>query len=155
MNLHKGVSRLWRLPTEVLSQIFHRCLPESNCPSELEAPGMSLTAVCRRWREVAVDTPSLWCRVSVGFDELPYRYLEDSQAFRYDVWLKRSQGRPLSLALICEADDSTMLQNLLQPYTIQILSPSHLRRCGRTRTVVRRSLSTSGANHTSPEATQG
>ncbi|KAG1845864.1 hypothetical protein DFJ58DRAFT_893311 [Suillus subalutaceus] len=118
------VSRLWRLPTEVLSQIFHHCLlPESNRPSELEAP-VSLTAVCRRWREVALDTPSLWCRVSVGFDKLPYRYLENSQAFRYDVWLKRYWGRPLSLALVCGADDSTMLRSLLQPYTYQILSLS-------------------------------
>ncbi|KAG1837746.1 hypothetical protein C8R48DRAFT_585410, partial [Suillus tomentosus] len=65
MILHKGLtSRLWRLPTEVLSQIFHHCLPdhcfpESNRPSALEAPVL-LTGVCRRWREVAVNTPSLW-----------------------------------------------------------------------------------------------
>ncbi|KAG2057409.1 hypothetical protein BDR06DRAFT_1005049 [Suillus hirtellus] len=129
MILHKGLtSRLWRLPTEVLSQIFHHCLPdhcfpESNRPSALEAPVL-LTGVCRRWREVAVNTPSLWCNVSVGFDNLRYYYLEELQASRYDVWLKRSRGHPLSLSLVCEADDAARLQSLLQPYINQISSLS-------------------------------
>ncbi|KAG2069228.1 hypothetical protein BDR04DRAFT_949249, partial [Suillus decipiens] len=67
MNLHKGlVSRLWRFPSELLSQIFYYCLPDTdpkiNClspPSRLKAP-MLLIGICRRWREVATSTPSLW-----------------------------------------------------------------------------------------------
>ncbi|KAG2098214.1 uncharacterized protein F5147DRAFT_816040 [Suillus discolor] len=112
MILHKGlVSRLWRLPTEVLSQVFHHCLPdhcfpESNRPSALEAPVL-LTGICRRWREVAAEHTQFMV-----------------QASRYDVWLKRSRGHPLSLSLVCEADDAARLQSLLQPYINQISSLS-------------------------------
>ncbi|KAG1804771.1 uncharacterized protein HD556DRAFT_478845 [Suillus plorans] len=44
-----------------MPQIFYHCLPESDhqLPSELRAP-LLLTGACRRWREVAVDMPSLW-----------------------------------------------------------------------------------------------
>ncbi|KAG1725994.1 uncharacterized protein EDB91DRAFT_77805 [Suillus paluster] len=116
MNLHKGlVSCLWRLPTEVLSQIFGHCLPGENnsalSPSRREAP-MLLTGVCRRWREVAVDVPSLWCRLHLKVHKID-RQLE---TLCYDSWLKRSRGRPLSLGLCCSENDSTKLRNFLQPY---------------------------------------
>lgn len=43
----------------------------------------------------------------------------------YDSWLKRSQGRPLSLAIRCfnsSTNLTTQLQSLLRPYATQILS---------------------------------
>ncbi|KAG1717704.1 hypothetical protein EDB19DRAFT_1574284, partial [Suillus lakei] len=59
MNLHKGfISPLWRFPNELLSQIFHRCLPDTL--SRSDGPMMLLIGICRRWREVATSTPSLW-----------------------------------------------------------------------------------------------
>ncbi|KAG2132905.1 uncharacterized protein EDB93DRAFT_1340017 [Suillus bovinus] len=119
MNLHKGlVSTLWRLPAEILSQIFKHCLPETNLllsPSTLKAP-LLLTGICRRWREVAVGMPELWCRLYVEVDD---RHWEQA-AFCYDSWLKRSRGRPLSLAL--GRHQSTRLRSFLQPYTSQITS---------------------------------
>ncbi|KAG1774384.1 hypothetical protein EV702DRAFT_1047744 [Suillus placidus] len=145
MTFHKGLeSSLWRLPTEVLSQIFHRCLPEDEylTPSPNLAP-MLLTRICRPWRNVAVDMPSLWCRLHVEID-VRSEDDEDSSdivwvgpvsgvevddriwqqvAFCYDSWLKRSQGRPLSLAF--ERSPSTkFLGSLLQPYMNQISSLS-------------------------------
>ncbi|KAG2141874.1 hypothetical protein DEU56DRAFT_795288 [Suillus clintonianus] len=126
LNLHKGlVSPLWRLPIEVLSKIFHLCLPEFDkfeMPSELDAP-VVLTRVCQRWREVAVGIPSLWSRPSLSF--CPGDQWE-RQTFCYGSWLERSRGRPLSLTL-CWNDcpyDSTKIQSLLQPYTHQISSLS-------------------------------
>ncbi|KAG0704597.1 hypothetical protein DFH29DRAFT_365883 [Suillus ampliporus] len=127
MNVHKGlVSALWRLPTEVLSQIFDHCLPvpedsRLSSSSRLEAP-MLLTEVCRRWREVAVGIPGLWCRLTVESTHGDwYR-----NAFCYDSWLKRSQGRPLSLTLLCYVVDYSedRLRRLLQPYSNQISSLS-------------------------------
>ncbi|KAG2341160.1 hypothetical protein BDR05DRAFT_833945, partial [Suillus weaverae] len=62
MTFHKGLeSALWRLPTEALSQIFHRCLPEDEylTPTSNLAP-MLLTRICRPWRNIVVDMPSLW-----------------------------------------------------------------------------------------------
>ncbi|OAX37663.1 hypothetical protein K503DRAFT_692975, partial [Rhizopogon vinicolor AM-OR11-026] len=62
MNLHRGYkSALWRLPVEILNQIFVHCLPETDHwrISPEEAP-ILLTKICRQWREVVVNMPSLW-----------------------------------------------------------------------------------------------
>ncbi|KAG1847998.1 hypothetical protein C8R48DRAFT_641813, partial [Suillus tomentosus] len=115
-NLHKGLlSVLWRLPTEVLSQIFNHCLPETKLwpPSNLRAP-MLLTRICQRWREVAVGTPDLWCRLYMEADDRGW----EQAAFCYDLWLKRSRGRPLSLELGYHY--STKLRSLLQPHMSRI-----------------------------------
>ncbi|KAG0704623.1 hypothetical protein DFH29DRAFT_848842 [Suillus ampliporus] len=123
MDLHKRLgSALWRLPTEVLSHIFVYCLPKDKylSPASNLAP-MLLTRICRRWREIAVGMPSFWCMLRTA--EINRRDWQ-RQAFCYDSWLKRSQGRPLSLALKCDPGDSRMLRNLLQPYINQISSLS-------------------------------
>jgi hypothetical protein len=80
---------------------------------------MLLTRICRPWREVAVDMPSLWCRMYVRAAPGDWK----RQAFCYDSWLKRSKGRPLSLALRCPYSWAR-LGSLLQPYITQILSLS-------------------------------
>ncbi|KAG1795892.1 hypothetical protein EV424DRAFT_1648753 [Suillus variegatus] len=116
MNLHKGLlSVLWRLPTEVLSQIFNHCLSETKLwpPSNLRSL-MLLTRICQRWREVAVGTPDLWCRMYVEADDRGW----EQAAFCYDLWLKRSRGRPLSLELGYHY--STKLRSLLQPHMNRI-----------------------------------
>ncbi|KAG1768713.1 hypothetical protein EDD22DRAFT_843979 [Suillus occidentalis] len=65
--LHAGfMSVAGRLPTEILSQIFHYSLPEHEylSPALKQAP-MVLTSICRRWREVAValgSQPSVYLR---------------------------------------------------------------------------------------------
>ncbi|KAG2141938.1 hypothetical protein DEU56DRAFT_900588 [Suillus clintonianus] len=125
MNLHKQlVSALWRLPTEVLSHIFVHCLPEtSRLPyaSKRLAPVL-LTRICRRWREVAVGTSNLWCRLMLQSSEDDNKHWE-SMAFCYDLWLKRSRGLPLSLEAWCDTNDSiTKFRGLIQPYINQISS---------------------------------
>ncbi|KAG2364130.1 hypothetical protein BDR07DRAFT_1402437 [Suillus spraguei] len=59
MSFHKGLKSVWRLPTGVLSQIFHQCLPEDKYSSSAPklAP-MLLTRICRPWTDVAADMPS-------------------------------------------------------------------------------------------------
>ncbi|KAG2132906.1 uncharacterized protein EDB93DRAFT_1331548 [Suillus bovinus] len=118
INLHKGVtSTLWRVPAEVLSQIFHHCLPKttSSSPSSLKAP-ILLTRICRRWREVAVNTPDLWCRLYLEANNTDMR----RAAFCYDLWLKRSRGCPTSLRL--GHNHSTDVHRLLHPYMTRITS---------------------------------
>lgn len=123
VNLPKGLaSPVCRLPSEVLSEIFHHCLGLSrflSClqfPSKLTAP-LLLTRICRRWREVAVDMPNLWCMLSVAVTDRNWQQV----AFCYESWLKRTRGRPLSLSLWFDADDhSAKLQRLLQPYANQV-----------------------------------
>lgn len=124
INLHKRlISPLWRLPTEVLSQIFYHCLPqipvnELQLPSKLTAPVL-LTRICRLWREVAVGMPNLWCMLFVEVNDRDWQ----PAAFCYDSWLKRARGRPLSLRLALRADGHwTKIQCLLRPYVNQISS---------------------------------
>ncbi|KAG2141929.1 hypothetical protein DEU56DRAFT_271090 [Suillus clintonianus] len=118
INLHNRLgSALWRLPTEVLSEIFIHCLPETSHPTSALAP-MLLTVICRRWREVAMDMPNLWCRLLL-------KVCGDWQrkVLCYDSWLKRSRGLPLSLVFHCYAHNSTWLvRNLLRPYINEIVS---------------------------------
>ncbi|KAG1860421.1 hypothetical protein C8R48DRAFT_774397 [Suillus tomentosus] len=112
---------IMQLPTEILAQIFLYCIPEDE--DRTTAPhldSMLLTAVCRRWREIAVDMSSLWrkLRLEVGRGNWQHR------AFCYDTYLKRSRGCQLSLTLECHNDDGKELRNLLQPYVNQISSLS-------------------------------
>ncbi|KAG1788487.1 uncharacterized protein HD556DRAFT_860599 [Suillus plorans] len=117
INSHKRLKlALWRLPTEILSYIFVYCLPEDRylSPASRRAP-ILLTRICRRWREVAVGVPSLWCRLRVAVEHNDWQ----KRAFCYDTWLKRTLGHPLSLALCCW---TPLVRSLLQPYIHQIYS---------------------------------
>ncbi|KAG2057417.1 hypothetical protein BDR06DRAFT_1018954 [Suillus hirtellus] len=120
MNPHMRLRlALWRLPTEILSYIFVYCLPEDRylSPASRQAP-ILLTRICRRWREVAVGTPSLWCKLWVAVEHNDWQ----KRAFCYDVWLKRTLGHPLSLALRCYNNWTPLVRSLLHPYIHQISS---------------------------------
>lgn len=108
----------WRPPTEILSEVFLYCLPQDEylCPTPQVAP-LLLTTICRRWREVAVGLPSLWCRLQMKAEHDNW----EKRALCYNLWLKRSGGCPLSLRLECHTNWSE-LQSLLQPYIQQISS---------------------------------
>jgi uncharacterized CHY-type Zn-finger protein len=122
-------SPVHRLPTEVLSQIFLLCFPQ-------DQPGLDpvlLTAVCRRWREVAVGFPKLWCNLQFQADPNAYDSAWDWQqrALFYDSLLKRSRGRPLSLKIrcqkycapfVCHDELNELLRDVLEPYIKQISS---------------------------------
>ncbi|KAG2031271.1 hypothetical protein BDR03DRAFT_973045, partial [Suillus americanus] len=111
-------SPIWRLPTEILSEIFLYCLPEDEhlVYTSRQAP-MLLTKICRQWREVAVGLPMLWSRLQLEVKHDDWQ----QRAFCYDSWLKRSGGCLLSLRLKSRTDWRE-LQGLLQPYVQQISS---------------------------------
>ncbi|KAG2067317.1 hypothetical protein BDR04DRAFT_1105192 [Suillus decipiens] len=120
INSHERLkSVMWRLPTEILSQIFISCLPEDKylSPASRLAP-LLLTRICRRWREVAVGMPSLWCRLRLAVEHNDWQ----KRALCYDSWLKRTSGHPISLALRCYDNWSPLARSLLQPYIHQISS---------------------------------
>ncbi|KAG2358733.1 hypothetical protein BDR07DRAFT_260272 [Suillus spraguei] len=104
-------SPIRRLPTEILAEIFKYCLPDDEhlAPASRLAP-ILLTTVCRRWREIAVSLPILWCRLQ----------LDDWQksAVGYDSWLRRSAECPLSLKIEYSGNWSE-LREFLQPYMPQ------------------------------------
>ncbi|KAG1868689.1 hypothetical protein F4604DRAFT_1624354, partial [Suillus subluteus] len=107
------------LPTEVLCNIFFLSFPHTgHLTPEPQSSPMLLTRICRRWREISEDIPSLWCKLSIRLDETNIQ----QSAFCYDSWLKRTQGHCLSLKIICFKYSCSSLRSLLQPYTDQISS---------------------------------
>jgi hypothetical protein len=110
------------LPVEVLSDIFLQSVPADTFAvwaSSSVAP-ISLTGTCRRWREIAVNMPGLWCRLFVkGRSD---REEWEKAAFWYALWLTRSRERPLSLAILCLPHGTADVRSLLQPYTNQVSS---------------------------------
>ncbi|KAJ7503155.1 hypothetical protein B0H11DRAFT_1854458, partial [Mycena galericulata] len=83
-----------RLPLEISSEIFIRCLPplpEPGCRAQ-DAP-MLLLNVCSAWAEIARSTPALWATIRIvspcteGFGQF------------VETWLRRALNRPLSVFL--------------------------------------------------------
>ncbi|KAH9484810.1 hypothetical protein JR316_0001712 [Psilocybe cubensis] len=121
------VSPIRRIPTDILREIFLRCLENTRNPyiSAMEAPVL-LTHVCRSWRAIALSSPLLWARVHIEFsnDDLVPDIIEDQivedEFLEYvmprmsksrvieilqrrcealEEWLRRSGACPLSFSL--------------------------------------------------------
>ncbi|KAK7043144.1 hypothetical protein VNI00_008498 [Paramarasmius palmivorus] len=105
-NHHALLSPIRRVHTDILREIFVRCLPEDHlpCPNLREAP-LLLTRICQRWREVVISTPELWNRIhiSLSFPQSPQglpslRPLMEKKAQGLEVWLGRSGTMPLTVS---------------------------------------------------------
>ncbi|KAJ7661897.1 hypothetical protein DFH06DRAFT_1129078 [Mycena polygramma] len=94
-----------KLPNEIMSEIFIHFLPiYPLCPPlvGISSP-ISLTQICRVWREIALATPALWRAIQL----LDYRITFDTTK----TWLDRSGCCPLSVFL--EGDE---LLHAIAPY---------------------------------------
>lgn len=84
-----------RIPPEIWSDIFTRCLSEEeHIPIDCTQPPLLLTQICRKWRSFALSTPQLWTSISVEArgsapSECYSRVVED--------WLSRSGTLLLSV----------------------------------------------------------
>ncbi|KAF8893128.1 hypothetical protein BD779DRAFT_1145035 [Infundibulicybe gibba] len=88
-----------RIPPEVLSDIFVRCLPKDfllqSTPPEATVVPLLLGGVCRSWHALALATPALWtslnitCYISTLRPPLPV----------IRTYLQRSGIRPLSFTI--------------------------------------------------------
>lgn len=120
MEAHQGlISCIRRLPSELLGEIFLRCLPPKPHiePDAINAP-LLLLAVCRRWRKVALGTPRLWCSLLVRSSHR----IQRQGVFFYHHWLSRARACPLSLAVDTRRPPRNPVwryevTELLQPYT--------------------------------------
>ncbi|KAJ7024269.1 hypothetical protein C8F04DRAFT_1270458 [Mycena alexandri] len=102
------------LPAEILGEIFIDCLEEEMVSPDTQSAPLLLCNVCRRWRDVALSTPSLWSSLAIHFPSHRRR------RNLYRNWLSRAQNTPLSLCLddsyIHSPDHSTnvMIPTLLE-----------------------------------------
>ncbi|KAJ7067165.1 hypothetical protein C8F01DRAFT_1120492 [Mycena amicta] len=80
------------IPPEILCAVFEHCLTGSRprCVSSAEAP-LLLSQICRRWRDVCLNTSQLWTNVDFG---------EQGSPELLKLWLLRSGIQPISLCLL-------------------------------------------------------
>ncbi|KAG8216749.1 hypothetical protein J3R82DRAFT_6964 [Butyriboletus roseoflavus] len=125
MEVHQGlVSCIRRLPTEILGEIFVRCLPpNTHIEPDIRTAPLLLMGVCRGWRKVVLGTPRLWCSLSVR----PSHRVLQQGLFFYHHWLSRARGCPLSLAV----DTRRPPQNLVWRYEVTELLQPYMSRSAR------------------------
>ncbi|KAJ7627274.1 hypothetical protein FB45DRAFT_750032, partial [Roridomyces roridus] len=83
-----------RLPLELSSMIFNKCIPrhrDDRQPNPLTAP-MLLMRICRSWTQIALATPSLWTCIHVN------NQLEEFSNL-LGVWMDRAQHLPVKILL--------------------------------------------------------
>ncbi|KAK7048997.1 hypothetical protein R3P38DRAFT_2872387 [Favolaschia claudopus] len=127
--LNLFIDPMARLPLEIQSVIFLCVAPmESfqNPTPKPSAPPMVFLNVCRLWRDIALATPKLWCRIEM--DSLP----RGSNYFKLcGAWLSRARSLPLSVGLRGSMRLQRSVQDFLTRYRHQLedltlsLSPSH------------------------------
>ncbi|KAH8112454.1 hypothetical protein DFH11DRAFT_493135 [Phellopilus nigrolimitatus] len=83
------------IPNELIAEIFLHCLEldEMGCtiPSRLQAP-LTITSVCRLWRNVAINSPGLWTGISVRKSSSA---IVDTVNL-LDMWISRSGVLPFA-----------------------------------------------------------
>ncbi|KAL1694239.1 hypothetical protein GGG16DRAFT_122606 [Schizophyllum commune] len=95
------------LPPELLSQILLASLPENWGTSRPFATRLAISHVCRYWRELCLNSPEIWQRVTYEYsNEGCTRRLDEIEPLR--EYLRRSAGSPLSVALLTGGDDVDM-----------------------------------------------
>ncbi|KAJ7039934.1 hypothetical protein C8F04DRAFT_1085367, partial [Mycena alexandri] len=99
------------LPNEITSEIFLHFLPVyPQCPpvAGLHSP-TNLTLICRKWRAIALATPTLWRAVYLSL-ETGFPFVQQIHIF--DIWLHRSLRYPISVT-VKENDHSTVARNFV------------------------------------------
>ncbi|KAJ7653691.1 hypothetical protein DFH06DRAFT_524659 [Mycena polygramma] len=114
------------LPNELASEIFIQFLPLYPISPPLVGPlsPISLTQICRQWREIALATPALW-RAITFFDR---NITFERRCHMADMWLNRSGCCPLSIFVDEVAVLSTIIPycTRLEHLQLATLSPADL-----------------------------
>ncbi|KAL5488482.1 hypothetical protein ACEPAI_6600 [Sanghuangporus weigelae] len=92
------------LPTEVVAGIFEHCLPSG--PERLEAPlqrlaPLTLTWVCKSWRNLCLSLPTLWMELAIGHNSS----IPEEDVRLLELWIVRSGYLPITLRFNYEIDD--------------------------------------------------
>ena len=89
------LSPIRRLPPELLSEIFHNCLPQNYDGEAAHKAVMLPSHVCQHWRDVALSTPTLWTNIVLRVTDKNF----ESRVALVTTWFSRSGGSPLSFTL--------------------------------------------------------
>jgi hypothetical protein len=78
-----------RLPLEISSEIFVRCLPPFRPTPGARSLPMLLLNICSAWTHIALSTPALWASIDLEFPGVEILQL----------WFERARHRTLSISL--------------------------------------------------------
>lgn len=109
VNEHKVlVAPMMRFPSEILSEIFVRCVgtgwPDDDF--ELDTAPLTCASICSKWRNVALITPRLWSSISLRL--APQHIKRHMNLVR--LWLSRAAYSPLSINLQADSYQNDMRQ---------------------------------------------
>ncbi|KAH8101855.1 hypothetical protein BXZ70DRAFT_80808 [Cristinia sonorae] len=93
------------LPSEILAKIFNETIRQRRI-DEVAACLTTIASVCKYWREVAENTPSLWAAVNISPRSSPDRVL---------AHLARSKLAPLTVSVSCEKNTRAEDAKLIVP----------------------------------------
>ncbi|KAF8887871.1 hypothetical protein CPB84DRAFT_1488604 [Gymnopilus junonius] len=100
-----------QIPTEILSEIFlFTTVPSEGDSEDLDVDLMSntpiisrkvktspfpLSQVCRRWRDIVIDTKAMWKSVAIVNPN-------EHQLYRLQLWMERVRDHPLEVAIFLQ-----------------------------------------------------
>ncbi|KAJ7509516.1 hypothetical protein B0H11DRAFT_1251459 [Mycena galericulata] len=108
-----------RLPLEISSEIFVRCLPPFPQPGIQHFP-MLFLSICNAWTDIALSIPALWSAIRI-FSPRAEEFPE-----LLTTWLQRAHNRPLSVSLSNTSDDSHGIAPIIWQYGWRL---KHLELC--------------------------
>ncbi|KAI4526039.1 hypothetical protein K525DRAFT_265486 [Schizophyllum commune Loenen D] len=110
------------LPTELLSEIFYHCCVEfDDITSKNSCMPLVLGAVCKRWHDIAHDTPRMWTDVRMSKGLYGGKHIRpNALRARLQLYLRNSKGLPFSNAVQFYNDvDSTNPHAVAFPLLLQ------------------------------------
>ncbi|KAJ7039809.1 hypothetical protein C8F04DRAFT_279802 [Mycena alexandri] len=101
------------LPPELVSQIFVHCLPShGRVRPKVDTPPLSLSQICRDWREIALSSCELWSSLDLLFTA---GSPNDGALPLLETWFSRAKDYPLSVTIRSEDEE-------LDPKIISLIS---------------------------------
>uniref|UniRef100_D8QCZ1 F-box domain-containing protein n=1 Tax=Schizophyllum commune (strain H4-8 / FGSC 9210) TaxID=578458 RepID=D8QCZ1_SCHCM len=116
------VAPIRHLPAELLSEIFnHCCVQFDDITSKNSCMPLILGAVCKRWHDIAHDTPHLWTDIRMSKGLYGGKHIRpDALRARLQLYLRNSKGLPFSHAVQFYNDvDSTNPHGVAFPLLLQ------------------------------------
>ncbi|KAJ7509515.1 hypothetical protein B0H11DRAFT_2421476 [Mycena galericulata] len=108
-----------RLPLEITSDIFFRCLPPFPQHGVQHFPMLFLN-ICNAWTDIALSIPALWASIRIIFPRTK-KFPE-----LLTTWLQRAHNHPLSVSLFNTSDDSHGVAPIIWQYGWRL---KHLELC--------------------------
>ncbi|PPQ92280.1 hypothetical protein CVT25_008589 [Psilocybe cyanescens] len=105
-----------RLPPELISRIF--IVVDAELMKEwrlyrIFSPALLLGSICKRWRDIAFETPQLWTTVNIQ----PWKHVNKLDITK--AWLRRSRSLPLTVTI--HGGEPYVLGNSAAPSTLKPL----------------------------------